>query len=133
MSIFTVFLKNRIFISKIRRSKVADYAALKWNLLSHALHIKTFIYQLVYWPSYVSEVIKKIMLNSPEHEIIMLISVKMPTIVGILTLISMINTKSETLKACKICIFHHFTFYQQLKFHAQVSWAWKKLISVSWA
>ena len=30
---FTVFLKNRNFISKIRRSKVTDYAAL--NELSH--------------------------------------------------------------------------------------------------
>ena len=29
LSIFTVFLKNRNFISKIRRSKVTDYAALK--------------------------------------------------------------------------------------------------------
>ena len=28
MSIFTVFLKNRNFISKIRRSKVTDFAAL---------------------------------------------------------------------------------------------------------
>ena len=28
LSIFTVFLKNRNFISKIRRSKVTDYAAL---------------------------------------------------------------------------------------------------------
>ena len=28
MSIFTVLLKNRNFISKIRRSKVTDYAAL---------------------------------------------------------------------------------------------------------
>ena len=28
-SIFTVFVKNRNFISKIRRSKVTDYAALK--------------------------------------------------------------------------------------------------------
>ena len=28
LSIFTVFLKNRKFISKIRRSKVTDYAAL---------------------------------------------------------------------------------------------------------
>ena len=28
MSIFTVLLKNRSFISKIRRSKVTDYAAL---------------------------------------------------------------------------------------------------------
>ena len=26
---FTVFLKNRNFISKVRRSKVTDYAALK--------------------------------------------------------------------------------------------------------
>ena len=29
MSIFAVFLKNRNFISKIRRSKVTDYAALR--------------------------------------------------------------------------------------------------------
>ena len=28
LSIFTVFLKNRNFISKIRRSKVTDYAVL---------------------------------------------------------------------------------------------------------
>ena len=36
-------------------------------------------------------------LNSTEREIIMLINVKMPTIVGILTFISMINTTSESL------------------------------------
>ena len=43
------------------------------------------------------------MLNSTKHEIvfIMLINVKMPTIVGILTFISMINTTSESLKARK--------------------------------
>ena len=45
------------------------------------------------------------MLNSAEHEIIMLINVKMPTIVGILTFISMINTSSESMKARKILIF----------------------------
>ena len=28
---FTVFLKNRKFISKIRRSKVTDYAALRYT------------------------------------------------------------------------------------------------------
>ena len=39
----------------------------------------------------------KIMLNSAEHEFILLINVKMPTIVGILTFISMINTTSERL------------------------------------
>ena len=33
MSIFTVFLKNRKFISKIRISKVTDYAALKVRFL----------------------------------------------------------------------------------------------------
>ena len=35
---------------------------------------------------------------------IMLINVKMPTIVGILTLISMINTTSESLKSLFFCI-----------------------------
>ena len=33
MSIFTVFLKNRNFISKIRISKVTDYAALNLIIL----------------------------------------------------------------------------------------------------
>ena len=36
---------------------------------------------------------------------IMLINVKMPTIVGILTFISMINTTSKSLKARKVLIF----------------------------
>ena len=31
---FTVFLKNRNFIPKIKRSKVTDYAALKKNFYS---------------------------------------------------------------------------------------------------
>ena len=34
---FTVFLKNRNFISKIRRSKVTDYAALT-GLVSVSVH-----------------------------------------------------------------------------------------------
>ena len=57
---------------------------------------------------------------------IILINVKMPTIVGILTFISMINTKSESLKARNVDTFHHFCCYEQLKFHAQLSWALKK-------
>ena len=36
LSIFTVFLKNRNFISKISRSKVTDYAALKQTFAHHA-------------------------------------------------------------------------------------------------
>ena len=51
---------------------------------------------------------------------ILLINVKMPTIVGILTFISRINTTSESLKA-RIIVFQHFSFYDQLKFYAQLS------------
>ena len=51
----------------------------------------------------------------------LLLSVKMPTIVGILTFISRINTASESFKARKILIFEHFSFYEQLKFHTQLS------------
>ena len=49
---------------------------------------------------------------------ILLINVKMPTVVGILTFICRINTISEGFKARKIVIFHHFTFYEHLKFHS---------------
>ena len=53
---------------------------------------------------------------------ILLINVKMPTIVGILTFISRIfvgiltfisriNTTSESSKARKISVFHHFSFF----------------------
>ena len=51
----------------------------------------------------------------------MLIIVKMPTIVGILTFISMINKKSECLKARKAFIFQYFSLYEQLKFRTQLS------------
>ena len=51
----------------------------------------------------------------------MLINVKMPTTVGILTFISMINTTSESLKAKQVFNFQHISFYEQLKFHAQLS------------
>ena len=51
----------------------------------------------------------------------MLINVKMTAIVGILTFISIINRTSESLKARKVFIFQHFSFYEQLKFHTQLS------------
>ena len=54
----------------------------------------------------------------------MLINVKMPTIIGILTVIRTINTIYEHLKARKV-----FGFYEQLKFHAQLSWTWKSSIA----
>ena len=62
--------------------------------------------------------------KSPGHEIIklfscstqlstkfiLLMNVQMPTIVGILTCISMINTTSERLEARNFFIFLHFSF-----------------------
>ena len=61
---------------------------------------------------------------------ILLINVKMPTIVGILTFISMINTTSERLTARTIFICQYLSFYEQLKFSAQLSWAWKKFCNL---
>ena len=69
------------------------------------------------------------MLNSAEHEIFPANKCKMPTIIGIvkmttivgfLTFISMINTTSERLIA-KISLRRYFSFYEQLKFRAQLS------------
>ena len=76
------------------------------------------------------------MLNSVEHEIYPAHNVKMPTIVGILTFISkmptivgiftfisMVNVTSERLKARNFFIYRYFSFYEQLKFRAQLSLA----------
>ena len=52
---------------------------------------------------------------------ILLINVKMPTIVGILTFISMIRTASERLKARNFFICRYFSVFKQLKFSAQLS------------
>ena len=48
----------------------------------------------------------------------------MPTIVGILTFMSIIDTTSERLKARNFFNCPYFSFYIQLKFTAQLSWAW---------
>ena len=63
---------------------------------------------------------KVIKLFSCSMKFILLINVKMPTIVGILTFISMINTTSERLKARNF-ICRYFSVYEQLKFRAQLS------------
>ena len=51
----------------------------------------------------------------------MLINVKMPTIVGILTFISKIIVVSKSLKAIHFFICRYSSFYEQFKFHAQLS------------
>ena len=52
---------------------------------------------------------------------ILLINVKMPTIVGILTFISMINTTSEEFKVRNFFNCRYFSFYEEVKFRAQLS------------
>ena len=60
-------------------------------------------------------------INSAEHAI----NLKMPTTVGILTFMSIINTTPEVLKARNVFICRYFSFYEQFKYRAQLSWAWK--------
>ena len=59
--------------------------------------------------------------TQPNMKFIILINVKMPTIVGILTFISMSITTSESFKARNVFVFWHLSFNEQLKFHAQLS------------
>ena len=60
--------------------------------------------------------------NQLSTKVILLINVKMQTLVGILTFISiMINTTSERFKASNFFICRYFSFYEQLKFRAQLS------------
>ena len=52
---------------------------------------------------------------------ILLINVKIPTIVGILTFMRRINKTPESSIERKIFIYQHFSCYEQLKFRAQLS------------
>ena len=66
-----------------------------------------------------SEVIKLFSCSTQLNiKFIMVINVKMPTIGCILTFISMMNTAIKSLKARKVFIFQHSSFYEQSKFHA---------------
>ena len=58
---------------------------------------------------------------------ILLINVKMPTIIGILTFISMINTTPERLKERDFFICLYFSFYGQLKKSYNLG-AWSVLV-----
>ena len=60
------------------------------------------------------------------RKVIMLINVKMPTIVGILTFISTINSTSDCKKARKVFNFqYYFSFYEQL---SSVEFSMKKVL-----
>ena len=68
---------------------------------------------------------KFIILYSAEVELsmkfILLINVKMPTIVGIFTFISIIHATSERLAKRRFFICRYFSFYEEWKVHAQLS------------
>ena len=59
--------------------------------------------------------------NQLSTKFILLINVKMPTIVGILTFISMMKTRSKRLKVRNFFINLYFSFYDWLKFCVQLS------------
>ena len=55
------------------------------------------------------------------QKFILLINVKMPTIVGILTFMSRINYQFLSFEPKCSTIFYNFNIYEQLKFHAELS------------
>ena len=55
----------------------------------------------------------------------------MPTVVGILICISIINTTPKELDWRKSLHFQHFSYYGQFKFHAQLSM--KKGLDFTWS
>ena len=58
-------------------------------------------------------------------KIFLLINVKMPTIVGILIFMSRKSSILGLSESKKSQIYWYFYTYEHLKFHAQLSWAWK--------
>ena len=65
------------------------------------------------------------MFNSGEMKFFLLINVKMPTIVGILTFMSTKNCIIDLSEHEKCWNSLYFYIYEHLKFLAQLSWAWK--------
>ena len=60
----------------------------------------------------------------------LLINVKMPTIVGILTVMGGKNSILGLSDPKNSWISWYFFTYEHLKFHAQLSWAWKKFYNL---
>ena len=90
-----------------------------------SMQISASIYRIKQVSTYLlsrPEVVKKVPCSTQlSTKFILLINVKMPTIIGILTFISMINATFERHKARNFFICRYFSFYEQLKFRAQLS------------
>ena len=106
----TNFVKSffQFWVTNWQQATFSIFVAASQDLISHEI------------PGY--EVLKPFpCIAQLRTKFILLINVKMPTIVGILTFISMINTTSERLEARDFFICRYFTFYEWLKFRAQLS------------
>ena len=100
------------------------YLTLLWTSLHHNILINCwhfYIYEHDKLHAQLSRAPLFVDSTQLSMKFILLINVKMPTIVGILTFISIINTTSERLKARNFFICLYFSFYEQLKFHTQLS------------
>ena len=103
---------------KVKKSSMQDFSYAVWNLYIHPISFVSekqshFTQHLVYQTrpqGYKSFSIELSM------QFILLINVKMPTCVGILTFISMINTTSERLQAINFFICQYLSFYEQINF-----------------
>ena len=94
----------------------------KCGLCNKQRHMRQFMKKCTYRTRTGPEVIKLFPCSTQlSTKFILLINVKMPTIVSILTFNSMINTTSKRLKARNFFVCRYFSFYEQLKFRAQLS------------
>ena len=84
-----------------------------------------------FWQTLGPEVIKLFSCSTQlSMKFFLLINVKMPTIVGILTFMSRKNSILSLSEPEKCCISWYFHTYKHFKFHAQLSWVWKKFCNL---
>ena len=108
-----------------------------WAYKLNALYTGAFWghMQTVVWPCLKvcsgPEVIKLFLCSTQlSMKFFLLINVKMPTIVGILTFMHRKNSILGLSEPEKCWISWYFHTYEQLKFYAQLSWAWKKFYNL---
>ena len=92
-------------------------------------YFKAFRNILITWTG--PEIIKLLSCSTqPSMKFFLLINVKMPTIVGILTFMSGKNSILGLSEPEKCWISWYFHTCEQLNFYAQLSWAWKKFYNL---
>ena len=90
-----------------------------------------WIYQLPVRPSPGPEVTKLFSCSTQlSMKLFLLINVRMPITVGILTFMNRKNSILGLSEPEKCLISWYFYSYEHLKFHAQLSWEWKKFYNL---